>query len=312
MNPLAKARDIQLVWVEIAARVPGEWVEAVSYYFRELGAGGVAIYDSSPLQNVHPEERPGGWKQQPGEPVTVTAYFTRQEKEEKLRALEAFLDKAGIAFISLEAREVRDEDWLYAWKKYYHTHKVGNCLVIKPAWEDYRPGQGELVIEIDPGMAFGTGTHPTTAMCLEILEKQVKPGDTVLDVGTGSGILAIAAARLGAAKVLAVDNDPLAVRIAKENVSLNGLDTRVEVREGDLLSNVSGTYGLIVANILTSVIKELVPQAVKVMDASGRFIASGVIRDRYPEVREAVDGAGLEIKELAERGEWVALLARRR
>lgn len=298
-------------WVEIAVHTPGDWVEAVSYALREMGAGGVAIDDPGPLWNLagaEPEIRPD-FLPEPGALAVVKAYFQQGSEKEKLPALKDFLAEAGISGVRVETREVQEEDWQDAWKAYYKPVSIGKHLVIKPTWEEYSTRGDEIIIHMDPGQAFGTGTHPTTAMCLEMIEEFIKPGDKVVDVGTGSGILAIAAARMGAAKVMAVDSDPVAVGAARENVRRNGLDAAVEVREGNLLDNVGGRFQLVIANILSSVIKELAPEAAGVLEAGGHFIASGIIKERLPEIRSVLEKTGFVIEKICEQGEWVALAA---
>lgn len=297
--------------MEIAVYIPGEWVEALSYALREMGAGGVVIDDPALLWNlsreepeIRPDTLPG-----PGSPAIVKAYFPQGTEKEKLQGLKVFLDKAEVHGARVETRELKEEDWQNAWKTYYKPVKIGKRLVIKPTWEEYHAQGEEVVIDIDPGQAFGTGTHATTAMCLEMIEEYIKPGDKLVDVGTGSGILAIAAARLGAGKVIAVDSDPVAVRVARENVRRNGLQSIVEVREGNLLDNVSGTFQLVVANILSSVIKELAPGAAGMLEAGGYFIASGIIKEHLPEVCEALKKTGLAVEKIYEKDEWVVLAA---
>ncbi|MDD4334813.1 MAG: 50S ribosomal protein L11 methyltransferase, partial [Desulfotomaculaceae bacterium] len=201
------------------------------------------------------------------------------------------------------------EDWAGAWKKYYKPVRVGRRLVIKPSWEDYQPLAGDLIIEMDPGMAFGSGTHATTALCLRLLEKYVRPGSSVYDIGTGSGILAIAAARLEAGKVRAVDIDPVACKTAAENVAGNNAGTVVSVQQGNLAEPLPYGADLIVANIIANVIAGFAPHAAAALKPGGIFIASGIIRERAEMVRKAFAAAGLAICEEQADGLWIAIAA---
>lgn len=244
--------------------------------------------------------------------VHVLAWFATPTEAENARAMVKTLPgtlgfDAGPLDVTLEA--VQDEDWAENWKQYYKPMRVGKHLVIKPGWEAFDAGPNDLVIELDPGMAFGTGTHETTRLCLELLEAWYTEGP-VLDVGTGSGILAIAAAKLGAKDVLAVDIDPVAVNVADENVRINNLSGRVRVAEGDLVQGVGGTYSFACANILADIIialagpirAHLVPDAV--------FVCSGILIEREDDVVAALTGAGFELLEARHLGAWTALAAR--
>jgi ribosomal protein L11 methyltransferase len=206
---------------------------------------------------------------------------------------------------------VREEDWANSWKAYYKPVRVSERIVIKPTWEDYPSSPGELVIELDPGMAFGTGTHPTTVMCIKLLEKIIQGGETVFDIGTGSGVLAVTAAKLGAQAVKAVDIDEIAVKAASENVILNDVSDVVEVMTGNLLDRVQGQADIVVANIVADVIIKVCPDAVKAVRKGGQFIASGIIDTRKEDVLAAVQKNGLVIMEVCQEGDWVSLRATR-
>jgi ribosomal protein L11 methyltransferase len=217
-------------------------------------------------------------------------------------------------------RFLSETDWAEAWKTGYDVFRVGQRLVIKPTWRGYAPQPGDLIIELDPGMAFGSGLHPTTRFCLEALEDYLQPGAVVLDIGTGSGVLAIAAARLGASRVLALDTDPLAVRVARENVALNQVESIVRVERGTvqvencILGNrgigESGNRGdVVVANILAETIVELTPALVTHLATEGTLITSGIIQDRVEAVMDALRQNGLSLVERRDDGEWVALIA---
>lgn len=207
----------------------------------------------------------------------------------------------------LALKEVYEEDWADAWRQFYRPFRVGKRLVIRPPWEDYPALPDDLVLVLYPGTAFGCGTHPTTQMCLVALEDAVRPGMRVCDVGTGSGILAIAAALLGATSVVAVDNDPAAVRLARENVARNGVASRVDVHEGYLLDAVAGPFELVVANITADVIVRLAPAAARVLKTGGLFFAGGVIKERAPLVGQALEGAGFNLTRTETKDGWVML-----
>jgi len=201
-------------------------------------------------------------------------------------------------------------DWQKEWKKFFHTMKIGSRTVIKPVWEEYSPQEGEVVINIDPGMAFGTGDHATTAMCLRALERYLQSGAKVADIGTGSGILAIAAALLGAKSVDAVENDVRSLTFAEENVVLNKLSDSIKLSEGDLGNNLAGDYDLVIANIVTDVILRFLPQAAKLLRPGGILITSGIIDSRSQEVETALPQAGFALIDKENEDNWVALVGR--
>lgn len=309
-------------WTEIAVHTTHEAQEAVANLLHEAGAGGVVIEDplvlsreGDPTYGEIVALDPAAY---PAEGVVVKAYLPPSPHlPETVKAIEAAV--RGLAQYGLDpgpARvtlaEVDEEDWSAAWKKYYKPIRVTERLTIRPVWEPYTPAHpDERVIVLDPGMAFGTGTHPTTVLCLRALEKAVRPGDAVIDVGCGSGVLAIAAAKLGADKVLALDLDPVAVKAARQNVALNKLGDRVTVRENNLLDGVTDAADVIVANILAEVIVRLAGDAVAHLKPGGTFIASGIIRSKAPAVLEAIQSSGLSIVETVSEDDWLAVVAKK-
>lgn len=209
--------------------------------------------------------------------------------------------------LELEMKDVDEEDWSNAWKKYYHPVQVGEHLVVCPSWEAYDRKPDEVVLTLNPGMAFGTGTHDTTRLCMELLEKYITPQDTVLDVGCGSGILAITAALLGANKIIGCDIDEVAVKVAGENAALNGVQDRIAFHQGDLTSQVEGSFQIICANIVADVIIRLSEDAGRYLAKDGIFITSGIIDTREQDVLNAVEQNGFQVIERRTSGGWVAL-----
>ena len=209
--------------------------------------------------------------------------------------------------LELEMKDVDEEDWSNAWKKYYHPVQVGEHLVVCPSWEAYDRQPDDVVLTLNPGMAFGTGTHDTTRLCMELLEKYITPLDTVLDVGCGSGILAITAALLGANKIIGCDIDEVAVKVAGENAALNGVQDRISFHQGDLTSQVEGSFQIICANIVADVIIRLSEDAGSYLAKDGIFITSGIIDTREQDVLNALEQNGFQVIERRTSGGWVAL-----
>jgi ribosomal protein L11 methyltransferase len=210
------------------------------------------------------------------------------------------------------ARRLREESWRDSWKKHFGVQRIGRALVVKPSWTQYKLKGGEIVVEIDPGMAFGTGQHPTTAMCLRALEERVHPGAAVLDVGCGSCILAIAATKLGATRVLALDIDPNAVRAARQNAVANGVADIIDVREGTLAlepATQPDTFNIIVANISGLALERLAPALAASLTLGGALISSGFLDDAVPGLRNAYGSAGLTSDRVIEDGVWRAIIA---
>ena len=208
--------------------------------------------------------------------------------------------------------EVKNEDWEQSWKKYYHTFKVGERLVIKPSWEDYLVQDGEVVIEIDPGMAFGTGIHASTRFCLRFVDQYVKGGEYIVDAGCGSGILSIGAAKLGASSIFAMDIDDVAVKVARENILLNGLQDIIEVQEGDIVEVLHiKKADMILANITAEVVTYLIPEAAKVLPSGGYFFGSGIVDSRWPGVQQQLQKHGFIIEQVLSDVDWIGVAARK-
>jgi ribosomal protein L11 methyltransferase len=218
--------------------------------------------------------------------------------------------KTEITGLNVEDKIVDEAAWENKWKEYFKPSKVTERIVIKPTWEEYQHKKGELVIEIDPGMAFGTGTHPTTAMCMKFMERCAGQFKTVLDVGCGSGVLSIAAALLGAEDVLGLDIDPKAITVARENVELNGLCEKIRIDYGDLSKGTDFKADLIAANLMADLVVLLAEGIQKNLPPGGLFISSGILIEKQQEVKAGIKNAGFEIVDIMEEEEWCAILAR--
>lgn len=321
-----------MLWHEITIHTTEEAVEMISNFLHEAGAGGVSIEESGSL-NKPRDTSYGQWYDRPLNDIpegqaTIKGYFAeevemdsiRSQIEPRVEELRTFdIDPGEVRY---ELKTVNEDDWANAWKQYFKPLRVSNRLTIKPTWEAYEPAsEDEKIIELDPGMAFGTGTHPTTSLCLRALESVIKGGEEVIDVGTGSGILAIGAVQLGAKHVLALDLDPVAVSSARENTHLNGLEDRITIKESDLLSVLNAsdpTLGiqlpvkLVVANILAEIILLFIEDVYKALEPGGIYIASGIWKNKEEVVENALKAAGFDIAETCRDEDWLAFVARKR
>lgn len=307
-------------WIEVRVITKSEALEPVSGIFYSLDCKGVAIED--PEDILGREQGPLTWDfadinvlEHKGKFAVVKAYFAEEDNieeilgyvNEKLVELKEMGIDLGEA--KVEHEKMYEEDWANTWKQYYKPSKVGEKIVVKPIWEEYEQKEGELVVNLDPGMAFGTGTHETTRMCIQALEKYVKEESTVFDVGCGSGILAIAAAKLGAKLAVGVDLDPVAVESSIENVGYNNLNN-IEILHGNLVEVIDGKSDIVVANILAEVICILTDDVKRVMKDGGVFITSGIIHDRVDMVCEKLEATGFEVIEKNRDGEWNCIVAK--
>ncbi|MEW9107806.1 MAG: 50S ribosomal protein L11 methyltransferase [Cytobacillus gottheilii] len=310
-------------WSEISIHTTNEAVEAISNILHEAGASGVVIED--PFELIKERQDQFGEIYQldphdyPDEGVIVKAYLpvnsflgeTVDEIKEAINNLILFNIDIGLNKVSIS--EVNEEEWATAWKKYYHPVKISERFTIVPTWEEYTPvSSDELIIELDPGMAFGTGTHPTTVMCIQALERTVKHGDYVVDVGTGSGVLSIAAAMLEAEKVTALDLDEVAVQSARINVKLNKVHEKIDVFQNNLLDGVEEQADVVVANILAEVIMRFTNDVASAVKQGGYFIASGIILQKKQDVKDKISEAGFDIIEVMQMEDWVAIIAKRK
>lgn len=307
-------------WYEIRVCTTEEASDAVAEMLTTMGAGGVAIKDPFDIRKELEKPDTLDYADEEffnslGDDVVIQAYFQDSHDINQLltnidRGLENISQYLNVGKGLSGYGEVDDEDWSTAWKKYYKPFQLTDRIVIKPTWEDYTAKADDVIVQMDPGMAFGTGTHETTKMCSILLDKYITQGCKVLDVGCGTGILSIISAKLGADKVQAVDIDNVAVRVAKENVEINGVTPQIEVFQG-VLSDVDANtnkYDIIVANIIANVIIDLSSLIPYYLDKNAFFITSGIIKERKQEVMDACNVNGMSCIEALEMGEWVAMV----
>ena len=294
-------------WLELSLRAPSEYVEPLSVIFQRYGYGGVAV------------EQEGGFNpdEDDQEPEFTTAIIrsylpvdgTTADRREHIRIAVDLISRL-CDLSPLEERVLDEGEWMEMWKSHFSVLQVGR-IVVRPTWMEYDAKDGDIVIDMDPGMAFGTGHHPTTHMCLLELEKLVVPGAKVLDVGTGSGILSIAAARLGAEQILALDVDPIAIKAARANVRYNGLRSTIKVSRRALATHKStrGAFDLVVANIYTKIILEMASDLVAQVAPQGTMVLSGIMAERAPEVESRLSEEGCTILRTGREGDWAVIVA---
>ncbi|MEI6424769.1 MAG: 50S ribosomal protein L11 methyltransferase [Lentisphaerota bacterium] len=303
-------------WAEVSCEVPETMIEEMSAYLLELAPNGIITenlaLDTFSLESV--ETSPTS---------TVTAYFKEDAAlEANIARIRSYMLEVGPSFSGFSFKEpqiifIKEEDWSTSWKVHFKPARIGRRLVIKPTWEEFIAEGEDIILELDPGMAFGTGTHPTTRLCLEVLEKiyfhegifarELKEiPAAVLDVGTGSGILSIAVAKFGTLKVTAIDIDPEAVLAAAENILLNGVGTSLQL-SGTPLSLVEGRFDLVVANILAEALVVMAPELLKRVNQSGFLILSGILTEKEQVVLDCYAPLGVNLIEVAREGEWSCL-----
>ena len=311
-------------WTEVTVLTTTQASEMVSAILEQAGSKGVMIEDKN---DVYANQRPEGqWDiideaiaERIGDDVRVTGYYPVDEHlesamtaiREGLSGLRAQNLPFDLGKLEVLTHTVDEEDWAESWKKDFTPIRLGEHMVVKPSWCDYEAQAGDHIIELDPGMAFGTGTHETTGMCVRLVEEHVRPGEKVIDLGTGTGILAIAAAHMGARDVLAIDLDAVAVRVAKENVENNGFAGVIRVQQGDLLDHVDEAADVVVANIIADVIIALCGPVKRHILPGGIFICSGIAREKKGEVVAALEAVGYQNLEILDDGEWTAIAANR-
>ena len=299
-------KDKSVEWIEVSVRVLPEAAEAVSELLSRYAPQGVAI-DLGEGSDDPDAKRPTD------EPVIVRAYLSEEVAASGARrAIEEglwHLSQIWDVISEPTFRSIPDQDWTAGWKSRVPTIHLGRRVVIKPSWRTYAPAEKEIVLEMDPGLAFGTGLHPTTQLCVQAVEDLLEPGDRVLDLGTGTGILALVAAKLGAASVLAVDTDENAVTAARQNVRANGAEGAIALRHGSL-GDVQGRYDLILANILAPVIETMAQEGLAArLQPEGTLIASGILNEQVEDVCEVLVANGLRMTARRTSHAWAALIA---
>jgi len=299
-------------WIELAVTCDAESVESVAELFARHGFNqGVAIEEAF-------TQDPDGdnFAVDPTKPVQVRTFLSALDvKPETIEEVRRGIWHLGQirSITPLQVTRRAEEDWANAWKAHFRVHPVGRRVLVKAPWHDYVAAEGEVVVELDPGMAFGTGTHPSTQLCMVALEETLRPGDHVLDVGVGSGILSIAAALLGASAVDAVDIEPVAVRATRENAERNGVASILHVEAGSVGDEqpFQGEYDLVVANIIARILIDLAPALARSMVAGGTLILGGIIDVKEQSVRDAFLAAGLTLTRRDQQEDWVALVLRK-
>lgn len=311
-----------MIWLEVQITTTLEAEEAIVNLFYEVGAKGVVIESGENLMMI--QEDPtinyideSILNMDPDVSV-IRGYFNEKlDCDECIHQLLTGIKKLPACGLNpgeceLSITEVEEDDWANSWKKYYKPTRVGKSIIIKPTWEDYTPEADEIVVNMDPGMAFGTGTHETTQLCVTKLEEYIRPDDMVLDIGCGTGILSIIAGELGCRHVIGVDFDPVAVKVARENIALNNMEDKIEIREGNLLDVIAEDEKaeIIVANILAEAIIELARMIKPYLKEDGVFISSGIINDRLEAVLKTLNDEGFEVLNIEQMGEWNSVAAR--
>lgn len=306
-------------WLEIKMVVDDrEAVDGISNMLTEIGTGGVMIEDPQLIANY---ANSGQWDAHEfseellnSTEIIIKSYlpedeFLMNKIEQIILEMNEIEIRMDMGPTRITYKPVQEEDWANAWKVYFKPERIGKKTVVKPTWEAYTPEPDDVVIEIDPGMAFGTGNHATTALCIQLIEEYVKPGAEIIDVGTGSGILAIQAGLLGAGHVQAMDYDTVAVAAAKENIALNHLEDKVSIAHSDLLAAAEGKCDLMIANIVADIIIRLIPDTMQYLQGDKIFISSGIIDTRKDDVLAALEANQFAILEVREKDGWVAIVA---
>tara|TARA_A100001037_G_scaffold255638_1_gene241362 strand:+ start:2884 stop:3786 length:903 start_codon:yes stop_codon:yes gene_type:complete len=298
-----------LNWVELSVEAPPEFVEPLTHIFYRYGQGGVSV--ESPAE-YNPDE---GELPPVPEKVLIRSFIPADKLSAEIKAN----IEVGVRLVNhlcpigdLQEREVSEEDWESNWKEFFHPIRVGRTMLICPTWRDHDM-DGKSVIYLDPGMAFGTGHHPTTRMCMELLEEVVHVGDKVLDLGCGSGILSITAAKLGAANCIGIEVDPNAVKVAVENCLVNDVSEVTSIYTGTLPHHDAppGHFDIVAANISAKVIMELIVPLTEILTREGKMVLSGILQDSLADLRDSLNTVKVNVDQVLKDGDWVAVLASR-
>ncbi|WP_210139406.1 50S ribosomal protein L11 methyltransferase [Staphylococcus sp. GDY8P120P] len=307
-------------WTEISITANHQAVPIISNILEEFGSNGVVIEDSQDLQNgltdkfgeiyeLNPEDYPANG-------VRVKAYFNKikytQDFEHKLIRKIKSIEVLDAKLFEYEQQTIQEHDWENEWKNYFHPFRASEKFTIVPSWETYqKEDANEMCIELDPGMAFGTGDHPTTSMCLKAIEKFVKPEDSVIDVGTGSGILSIASHLLGVKRIKALDVDEMAIKVAKENFEKNHCKAAIEAVPGNLLTEETEKFDVVIANILAHIIEEMIEDAYNTLNKEGYFITSGIIVEKHEAILNQMKRIGFKINSINHDNGWVCIVGQK-
>lgn len=302
-------------WLEISVKTNSNAVDTVSEILTRFGANGVSIEDKINFDKDFGEIN---WDYVDESAISndenawVRAYYHEDtDIGSTIQNIDEALKKAGehleIGEYDINSKFVDQEDWQNEWKKYYKPVKIGKSIIIKPSWEDIETKDGEIIVELDPGMAFGTGTHESTKMCIGLLEKYIRKGNKLLDIGCGSGILSILGAKLGCEKILGIDIDSLAVKTSLENFRINNVQNTASAQKAIINDLAEYKYDVVVANIAADVIMDITPKVFKFLKENGFFIVSGIIKERKEEIIKILTDNHFEIKEISNMGEWVAI-----
>lgn len=309
-------------WYEVKIKTNSEAVEAIIEVLNEMGSSGTAVEDPNDIFFQGADEK--NWDycdkselQFEFDGALVKGYFEVEDPTEIKTTLEEILVEVKACGLEtapaiVEVGEIFEADWANEWKKYFKPLRLGKHIVVKPSWETFELQPDDVQIEIDPGGAFGSGTHETTSMCMELIEKYMENNakELVYDIGCGSGILAVTAAKFGAKRVIAGDIDSAAIETSLENLKINHVQDKIIVKQGDLLSVAEGPADLVIANIIADVIIGMLEDVKQVLKPTTPFIASGIIDIKLDDVLEAMKKANLEIVEVVQKGSWAAVVAK--
>lgn len=303
-------------YIQIDTEAEGCQLEQITGLLLSEGITDTVVTDPHDIEDLMDKKNDYDWDYidpkvlETEQTVPKITFYLEDDQQGRLRAQE-ITEKIKSVFPNVRIFVTTEDDssWKDEWKKYFKPARITDKLTVKPTWHQYLPDENELIIEIDPGMAFGTGTHETTSLCMKLMEKYIKEGDAVLDVGCGSGILSIGAALLGAGEVLAVDIDPEAVEVSKENVAKNGCRDKVSVKIGNLAEGLDFKADMVLANLMADLVMNLSRHVGKVLRKDGIYISSGILTEKKEQVAAVIEECGFEIKEIREDGMWCAIAA---
>ncbi|WP_436859875.1 50S ribosomal protein L11 methyltransferase [Staphylococcus caeli] len=307
-------------WTEVSIITNHEASPIISNILEDFGSNGVVLEDSHDLTNAF-EDKFGEIyalksADYPSQGIRIKAYFneikyTSAFKEDLVNAIKD-VESLDLSLFSFEEQIIREQDWENEWKNYFHPFRASEKFTIVPSWETYHQTDAdEMCIELDPGMAFGTGDHPTTSMCLKAIETYVQPSHAVIDVGTGSGILSIAAHLLGVERIKALDVDEMAVKVAKENFQKNNCEQAIEAVPGNLLQDETEKFDVVIANILAHIIEEMISDAYNILNKNGYFITSGIIEEKHEAIVDQMKQSGFEIISINHENSWVCIVGKK-